>query len=144
MSLRKLDKQTKELAEELGSVPAFAGLGGSALAALALAGRVVHLPSGWALIAEDTPADSVYLLLEGDLEVRHGSAVLATLHPGVLVGEAALVSHRRRNATVVTLTTVRAFRLAYDETPELFDRHPAIAAVFQREWDSKAAAEAHA
>ena len=144
MSLRKLDKQTKDLAEELGTVAVFEGLDGSALAALAVAGRVVHLPQGWALIAEDTPADSVYLLLDGELQVRHGSAVLATLQPGALVGEAALVSHRRRNATVVTMSTVRAFRLAYDETPELFDRYPQVAGVFQREWDKKAAAEAHA
>jgi CRP-like cAMP-binding protein len=143
MSMRRLDRQTKDLADELGAVPAFEDLDGSSLAALAVAGRVVHLPAGWALIAEDTPADSVYVLLEGDLEVRHGSTSLASLTPGALVGEAALVSHRRRHATVVTLTPVRAFRLAYDETPGLFDRYPEIAEVFRREWDRKSATEAY-
>jgi len=62
------DKSARALSGELGGLPVFAGLGGGAVDALVDAGRLVHLPSNWALIAENTPADSVYVLLAGTTE----------------------------------------------------------------------------
>jgi CRP-like cAMP-binding protein len=100
---------------------------------------VVHLPAHWALISEDTPADSSYILLSGDTEVRHGGEVVAVLHEGALVGEAALVLHRRRNATVVTAGEVRALRLGYEELTGLFARFPVLEQSFRAEWDKKTA-----
>ena len=141
MALHKVDKEVVALARELGQVEVFAGLGDKALQALAATGRVVHLPAGWAVIAENTPADSVYLLLDGETEVRQGDEVIARLGPGALVGEAALVDRRRRNASVITLTPLRALRLAYDDTPALFTKHADVEDVFRREWDKKVAAE---
>jgi CRP-like cAMP-binding protein len=139
MQLHKHDKETKALAGELSSLPVFAGLDRKAIDALAATGRMVHLPTGWALMSENTPADSCYVLLEGDTEVRHGQEVVANLHPGALVGEAALVSHKRRNATVITAGDVRALRLGYDELSPLFAKFPALEQVFRAEWDKRAA-----
>ena len=138
----KQDKELVALADELGTVEAFSALERASLDALASAGRVVHLPSGWALISEDTPADSVYVLLGGETEVRHDGAVLASLGSGSLVGEAALVDRRRRNATVVTTSEVRALRLNYDDLPALFGKHSDVEDVFRREWERKAAGAA--
>ena len=139
MQLHKQDKETKALSDELAALPVFGGVGRKAVDALASTGRVVHLPAGWALISQDTPADSCYVLLSGDTEVRHGAEVVAQLHPGALVGEAAFVSHSRRNATVITTGAVRALRLGYDELTSLFGRHPDLDQAFRAEWDRKTA-----
>ena len=142
MALHKVDKELVALASELGELEAFSGLSEKALQALAGSGRVVHLPAGWAIIAENTPADSVYVLLAGETEVRHGNEVIATLGRGALVGEAALVDRKRRNASVITMTEVKALRLAYDDAPALFGKHSDVEDVFRREWDKKVATEA--
>ncbi|MFN2536721.1 MAG: cyclic nucleotide-binding domain-containing protein [Mycobacteriales bacterium] len=142
MPFHKQNKELEALADELASFPAFASLDRKSLLALAGTGRVVHLPAGWALMSEDTPADSVYALLGGDTEVRHGSEVLTTLTGGALVGEAALISRRRRNASVITTSEVRAMRLNYDDLPALFGRYADIEDVFRREWERKAATSA--
>lgn len=139
MPLHKQDKELAALADELNSCPAFAGLDQKSLLALAGTGRVVHLPAGWAVMSEDTPADSVYVLLDGETEVRHGSEVVATLTAGALVGEAALIDRRRRNASVITTSQVRAMRLNYDDLPDLFGKHGDVEDVFRREWERKAA-----
>lgn len=133
----KVDKDTAALADELGALPLLGGVDRKALEALASAGRVVHLPASWALISEDTPADSCYVLLGGDTEVRHGSEVIAELHAGALVGEAALVDHRRRNATVITASEVRALRLGYEDLTAVFAKHGDLEQVFRSEWERK-------
>lgn len=138
MQLHKQDKDRQALAEELVGLAIFQGVDRKAVDALAGSGRVVHLPARWAIISENQPADSCYVLLAGATEVRHGAAVIAELHAGALVGEAALVSQQRRNATVITTGEVRALRLGYDELAPLFAKHPALEQAFRTEWDKKA------
>ena len=77
------------------------------------------------------------MLLSGTTEVRKAGAVLAQLEPGSLVGEAALVEHRTRNATVVTTTEVRALRLGFAELTALFGHHPSVEQAFRAEWDKR-------
>jgi CRP-like cAMP-binding protein len=142
MQLHKHDKELAALADELGGLAVFEGLNRKSLEVMARTGRVVHLPSGWAVMSENTPADSVYVLLGGSTDVRHGSEVVTTLTAGALVGEAALIDHRRRNASVITTSEVRAMRLSYDDLPALFGSHSEVEDVFRREWERKAATAA--
>ena len=132
-------KQDKELVDELAGLAVFSGLERKAVEALVEAGRVVHLPAHWALVAESQPADSCYVLLSGETEVRQHGDVVATLGAGALVGEAALVEHRTRNATVVTTNEVRALRLGFDALTALFGRYPAVEQAFRGEWDKRSA-----
>lgn len=137
--LHKKHPETDALAAELAALPVFAGLSRRAVEAVAEHGRVVHLPAAWALLTESQPADCCYVLLDGSAEVRqHGEAV-ATLGSGALVGEAALVEHRTRNASVITTTPLRALRLGFDEVTQLFGKHPELQQVFQAEWGRKSA-----
>jgi CRP/FNR family cyclic AMP-dependent transcriptional regulator len=142
MQLHKQDKELAALADELGGLTVFEGLDRKSLESVARTGRVVHLPSGWAIMSENTPADSVYVVLDGSSEVRHASEVIATVTTGELVGEAALIDHRRRNASVITTSAVRALRLGYDDLPALFGRYGDVEDVFRREWERKAASAA--
>ena len=137
--LHKQDKETKALADELAALPVFAPLDRKAVDALASTGRVVHLPVHWALVTESQPADSCYVLLSGEVEVRQQGDVVAQLRPGALVGEAALVEHKTRNATVITVNEVRALRLGFDDLTTLFAQHPTIEQVFRAEWDKRSA-----
>ena len=137
--LHKQDKETKALADELAALPVFTPLDRKAVDALASTGRVVHLPVHWALVTESQPADSCYVLLSGDVEVRQHGDVVAQLRPGALVGEAALVERKTRNATVITVNEVRALRLGFDELTTLFAQHPTVEQVFRAEWDKRAA-----
>jgi CRP-like cAMP-binding protein len=135
----KQDKQTKALADELAGLPFFASVDRGLVDALAATGRVVHLPPHWALVTESQPADSVYVLLSGDTEVRQHGTVIATLQAGALVGEAALVQHKTRNATVVTTSEVRALRLGFDDVTGLFAQHPKLEELFRTEWEKRSA-----
>jgi CRP-like cAMP-binding protein len=140
--LHKKDPEHEALVDELAGLPVFAGVPRGALDALASAGRVVHLPTAWALLTESQPADSCYALLGGTVEVRQHGETVATLSPGSLVGEAALVEHRTRNASVITATEVRALRLGFDEVTALFGKHPALETAFRSEWSKHHSAPA--
>jgi CRP-like cAMP-binding protein len=132
--LHRKHPEEQALADELAELPVFAGLPRTAVEALVGAGRVVHLPTDWALLTESQPADSCYVLLGGTVEVRQHGAAVATLRAGSLVGEAALVEHRTRNASVITSSEVRALRLGFDEVTALFAAHPALETAFRSEW----------
>jgi hypothetical protein len=121
MGMRHKDKDSLAIADELAALPLFATVNRGGLDAMAADGRVVHLPSGWALISESTPADSCYVLLEGDAQVRHGAEV-----------------HKIRNATVITVGAVRAFRVGYEQLGALFPRHADLEPVFRTEWSKRA------
>ena len=137
--LHKHDKEAEALAGELAALEVFRPLDRKAVDALASTGRVVHLPAQWALLTESQPADSCYVLLSGGTEVRQHGEVVATLSAGALVGEAALVEHRTRNATVITTSEVRALRLGFDDLGTLFAQHPSVEQVFRAEWDKRSA-----
>lgn len=137
--LHKKHPEAAALAGELAALPVFASLPHRTVEALAGCGRVVHLPADWAILSEAQPGDCCYVLLEGSAEVRqHGEAV-AALTAGALVGEAALVEHRTRNASVITTTPLRALRLGFDDLSALFAKHPDLERAFRAEWDKKAA-----
>lgn len=134
----KVDKETAALADELAGLGVLEGLARPSLEALAAIGLVVHVPPSWALLSESQPADSCYVLLGGEVEVRSHGEVVADLHPGALFGEAALVEHKTRNASVITKTDVRALRLAFDDLSPLLARNPDIEVAVRAEWEKRA------
>lgn len=78
-------------------------------------GRRVHLPEGWSPIWKDTPADKAYIILDGTVSVRVDGNEIAQLGAGDIVGEAAIMGHKLRNATIVALTPLDTIHLT-DET----------------------------
>lgn len=78
---------------------------------------------------EGERGDELVVVLEGSLEVRHGHARLATLGPGDIVGEMALVTDTTwRNATVVAVTPVVVAYLSRHHVDALMAGHDAFAA----------------
>ena len=90
------------------------------------AGNALTLPQGWSPIAESTPADKAYLITEGEVSVRRGGAEIATLGPGAVVGEAAIVNRTLRSATVVALTPLRVVHFTSERLAALAEEVPAF------------------
>ena len=83
------------------------------------AGRRVKLPQGWSPIWEDTPADKAYIILDGTVSIRHDGAEIAQLGPGDIVGEAAIVNHSLRTATIVALTPLELIHFTKEQLDRL-------------------------
>ena len=95
------------------------------------AGRALTLPQGWSPIAESTPADKAYLITAGEVSVRKGGVEIATLGPGAVVGEAAIVNRTLRSATVVALTPLEVVHFTSETLEEHADRVPAFGAALR-------------
>ena len=95
------------------------------------AGRTLTLPKGWSPIAERTPADKAYLITEGEVSVRKGGVEVATLGPGAVVGESAIVNRTLRSATVVALTPLKVVHFTRDAIEELAEEVPSFGAALR-------------
>jgi CRP-like cAMP-binding protein len=89
-------------------------------------GRHVHLPANWSLIWEKTPGDKAYLIIEGEVAVRKGKEEVARLGPGDVIGEMAIVGHKLRSASVVSVTPVEVIHFTKEALQELLDEVPAF------------------
>lgn len=107
------------------------GLGPADVERVLAAGRPLSLPQGWSPIAERTPADKAYLITEGEVSVRRGGVEVATLGPGAVVGEAAIVNRTLRSATVVALTPLRVVHFTRETIEQLAAEIPAFGAALR-------------
>jgi CRP/FNR family cyclic AMP-dependent transcriptional regulator len=89
-------------------------------------GRHVTLPANWSLIWEKTPADKAYLIVDGEVSVRKGGEEVAKLGPGDVIGEMAIVGHKLRSASVVSLTPLEVIHFTKQSLEELLDEVPAF------------------
>jgi len=96
------------------------------------AGTAVRLPADWSPIHEKTPADKAYILLSGEASVRRGGREVATLGPGDVFGEAGLVNHKLRNASIVTTTPVQALHFTAEQLDGLCEDVPAFRSALDR------------
>ena len=127
-------KVDPEVQEDLSRVT---GFDAELVKTLATVGRPVNIPQGWSIIMETTPADSAYIVLDGSVEIRKGGEVLATLGPGDVFGEIALVNHRLRSASVIASTAIRALRLEDEAVQTLIEQDPSFADSLRRTADSR-------
>jgi len=91
------------------------------------ASTYLTVPEGWAMIAENTPADKAYLILSGEVSVRRGGEEVARVGAGDVVGEMALVNHKLRSATVVTETPLEALHFTAQVVNDLNAKVPHFA-----------------
>lgn len=87
-------------------------------------GTYLTVPQDWSLMLENTPADKAYLILDGTVSVRHGSEEITTLGPGSMIGEVALVAHKLRTATVVSVTPLEVLHFTAENLKKLEDKIP--------------------
>lgn len=120
----------REAADPLAGVPLFAGLGPAELAGIRSVATEQALAPGAVLMAEGDPGDALYLVLEGELAVTKqassGERAIATVGPGAVQGEIAVLGGGPRLATVRALTPGRVLRLGRDDLFDVIAREPGI------------------
>jgi CRP/FNR family transcriptional regulator, cyclic AMP receptor protein len=104
---------------ELAALPLFAGVSEADIAEIAALATVIDYPSGSTIFAEDETGDALYAVLRGQVEMRcrdrwGHEQTLATLGPGALLGEIALLTDEPRSATAVTVAEATMLRLAHE------------------------------
>lgn len=118
--------------ERLKRLERFKGLTDEEVHTIAEAGTAVHIPAHWGLIWEKTPADKAYIILDGEVSVRKGREEIARLGPGDTVGEAAIVSHRLRSASVVSVTELDVLHFTTEAVQKLIDDSPTFRAALEQ------------
>jgi CRP/FNR family cyclic AMP-dependent transcriptional regulator len=98
------------------------------IARISAAGTRVRVPEGWSPIWEKTPADKAYIVLDGKVSVRQHGDEIAQLGPGDIVGEAAIVNHSLRTASIVALTPLDLIHFTDEAVRRLCDEMPSFKA----------------
>ena len=98
------------------------------ISAMAIAGTKVNIPERWSVMSEKTPADMAYVLLAGEVEVRKDRESVATLPPGQVFGEIALLERTLRSASIVATSPITVLRLDAASLQKIADDHPDFAA----------------
>ena len=139
-----LNREQRELVQVLAGFPVLAGCRTDDLAALVRTGRATSLPAHWTFVHEQTPADAVYVLLDGQAQVRVGGVERAVLEPGAVIGEMALLSRRLRTASVVAVSRVEVLRLEYADLVALMIARPRLGAALSAAFEEHRAADLRA
>ena len=76
---------------------------------------------------ENEPADILYVILDGEVELTFHDTSLGVEKRGGIIGAMAVITRGTRNATATTLTQVRAARMTRKEFRTLIDRDSGFA-----------------
>ncbi|MBM3619470.1 MAG: cyclic nucleotide-binding domain-containing protein [Alphaproteobacteria bacterium] len=116
--------------EILRRAPLFSGLDDTALMAVADRMDSVMVEGGKPLFSAGDPGDSLYVVASGYLAVFDPPGpdgiprIIAEIPAGDIVGELALIGHRRRSHTVAAIRDSEAFRLSRADFERLISAHP--------------------
>lgn len=88
--------------------------------------RREHFEAGENVFAAGDHGDKVYFVVRGEAEVLREGAPVATLREGEAFGEAALLSSRPRNATVVARSPLDVVSVTRPAFGELLERLPGL------------------
>jgi CRP/FNR family transcriptional regulator, cyclic AMP receptor protein len=88
---------------------------------------VNFLQQGTVLIREGGSERVVYILAEGEIKVQARGHEIATLGPGVVVGEGAFFSGEPRSATVVASSNGIAWALSWEKFEAMSQQYPKLA-----------------
>lgn len=120
--------------DELAALPALSGLRRNDLRQVLKRAQRVSVPAGWPLLGEGTPGDAAYLILDGSARILVSGKPVAEVRAGDIVGEAALLRGRLRNATVAADTAMdllrwdsESFEAALKDVPALREHVDAVA-----------------
>ena len=86
---------------------------------------IQRLEPGEKILAEGERSASIFVLLDGELEVqRRGRSLVRISDPGAILGEIGLLLDQPANADVVAVVNSSVHRI--DDSDELFARYPAL------------------
>jgi CRP/FNR family transcriptional regulator, cyclic AMP receptor protein len=113
--------------ERLRRLPLFGELDHHDLAQLLRWVHEVEFSDGDLLFEQGSMPHELYVIEEGSVEVSRDGRRVATLGPGEVVGEMALLKLERRWATVIATGHVHAVALAADDLASMSEQMPELA-----------------
>ena len=113
--------------EQLGEAPAFAGLDRQTLDAVASNALYIWVPSGQLVVRAGESGFDFYVILAGDADVVNDGAVVASLGPGDVFGEMALIEGGQRTADVVARSPLSLMTMSAWNYRSVAKRFPALA-----------------
>ncbi|MCC5953753.1 MAG: cyclic nucleotide-binding domain-containing protein [Acidimicrobiia bacterium] len=123
------EEQRFALVVRLRDVSFFGGFSPSELERVADMAEEVEVTPGAVLIEQGRVGQECYVIIDGEASVVVGDEPVATIGPGSMVGEMALVEHRPRNASVIADTPMllvafdtKAFKTMLTEMPKVHER----------------------
>lgn len=134
-----MDKEKRELVEQLRTFSVFDGCDKDDLAALANAGGSTSLPGGWPFMTQGEPADALYILLTGEARVFLQRREIAHLGPGDVIGEMAFFGGGQRSGTVTSSTKVTALRIENDAMRKIVENHPRVKDALRKVYEAHTA-----
>jgi CRP/FNR family transcriptional regulator, cyclic AMP receptor protein len=122
-----------ETIELLGRVPLLSGLSAAELERVAQVAVPRSFPRGSRVFHEGDASDACYIIRSGEVRVTRehsdGRAIaLATLGPGEIVGELAMLDGEVRSASVEALSDAELLAVAARDMRGLLERNPSITA----------------
>jgi CRP-like cAMP-binding protein len=110
--------------DDLHHIALFSQMGEEDLKKLAALGEPVDAEPGAILIDQGDVGLECFLVLEGEAGIFTGGHHVATIGPGAVVGEMALIGHKPRNATVTAQTAMRLLSFNIAHFKKLLDEMP--------------------
>jgi len=114
--------------DDLHHIALFARMSEPELARLAALGEPVDAEAGAVLIDQGDVGLECFLVLDGEAGIFASGHHVATIGPGAIVGEMALIGHKPRNATVTAHTPMRLLAFNISSFKKLLDEMPAAQA----------------
>ena len=111
----------------LTAIPLFAGLEDADLTAIAAAASELEADAGQALATQGDFGHALFAIESGTAEVSADGEKLATLGPGDVFGELAVIATGRRMASVFATSPMRLIALFKRDVWELEQRSPLAA-----------------
>ena len=93
----------------------------------------LEVPAGEFLFKEGDKRDVMYVLLEGEMDIRLGEYVVETAKAGALIGEMALIDDSPRAANAVAKTPCRLATIDKRRFHFLVQQHPQFATHVMKE-----------
>jgi CRP-like cAMP-binding protein len=93
----------------------------------------LQLAPGDFLFREGDKRDKMYVLLEGEMDIRLGHYVVETAGPGAMIGEMALIDDSPRAASAVAKTACRLATIDERRFHFLVQQHPQFATHVMKE-----------
>jgi hypothetical protein len=108
-------------------VELFSQLAPEQLLAIAEISEEIEVPAATVVFEQGDPGDAFYVVLRGEVTVRRGDRVLATLEAHDCFGETALLDGGMRTATIRTETDCELSVISSEDFHDLLEIHPSIA-----------------
>ena len=119
--------------QTLQQIPMFRDLDAAKLKLLAFAAERMAVEKGEFVYRAGDPADSVYVLLSGQIDVIHDRVRLARLSCGAVFGEIGVLCSRARANTLEAASDISLLRIEKNVFLELLHEIPQMAVALSRE-----------